>query len=83
MAHSLIYVQNLQRSFNNIISFSITLPTPPIEALFSACALGLLHKDSVLTELVIKELRKYENDVHHGHHVVYLVSQFYFSNVSY
>lgn len=65
----------------NPFHFSITLPEPPIEALFSACALGLLHKDAVLTELVIKELRKYEDDPKHGHHVVYLVSQFYWANV--
>nr|XP_029718671.1 tetratricopeptide repeat protein 37 isoform X2 [Aedes albopictus] len=77
---AMVYAFQGEADAKTILFQCTTLPTPPIEALFSACALGLLHKDSVLTELVIKELRKYENDVHHGHHVVYLVSQFYFSN---
>ncbi|XP_062562962.1 tetratricopeptide repeat protein 37 isoform X2 [Armigeres subalbatus] len=77
---AMVYAFQGEADAKTILFQSITLPAPPIEALFSACALGLLHKDTVLTELVIKELRKYENDPKHGHHVVYLVSQFYFSN---
>jgi superkiller protein 3 len=50
---------------------------PPVEALFSACSLGILHKDMQLSELVIKELQKYEYDAEHGHHVAFLISQFY------
>uniref|UniRef100_A0A182VQN4 Tetratricopeptide repeat protein 37 n=1 Tax=Anopheles minimus TaxID=112268 RepID=A0A182VQN4_9DIPT len=55
----------------------IAQPQPPIQALFSACALGLLHNAGMLTELVIKELRKHEDDPVNGHHVVYFVSEYY------
>uniref|UniRef100_A0A182RHW6 Tetratricopeptide repeat protein 37 n=1 Tax=Anopheles funestus TaxID=62324 RepID=A0A182RHW6_ANOFN len=55
----------------------IAQPQPPIQALFSACALGLLHNAEMLTELAIKDLQKYEDDPVHGHHVVYFVSEHY------
>ncbi|XP_065092594.1 tetratricopeptide repeat protein 37 [Ochlerotatus camptorhynchus] len=77
---AMVYAFQGEADAKTILFQCITLPEPPIEALFSACALGLLHKDTVLTELVIKELRKYENSPKHGHHVVYLVSQFFFFN---
>ncbi|XP_039441713.1 tetratricopeptide repeat protein 37 [Culex pipiens pallens] len=77
---AMVYAFQGEADAKTILFQCITLPEPPIEALFSACALGLLHKDAVLTELVIKELRKYEDDPKHGHHVVYLVSQFYWAN---
>ncbi|XP_055636051.1 tetratricopeptide repeat protein 37 [Toxorhynchites rutilus septentrionalis] len=73
---AMVYAFQGEADAKTILFQCITLPNPPIEALFSSCALGLLYSDSVLTELVIKELRKYENDLRHGHHVVYLVSQF-------
>jgi superkiller protein 3 len=50
---------------------------PPVAALFAACSLGILHKDVQLAELVIQELKKYEYDAEHGHHVAFLISQFY------
>ncbi|XP_058821841.1 tetratricopeptide repeat protein 37 [Topomyia yanbarensis] len=77
---AMVYVFQGEADAKTILFQCITLPEPPMHALFSACALGLLHKDTVLTELVIKELRKYENDPKHGHHVAYLVSQFYYTN---
>ncbi|XP_058454804.1 tetratricopeptide repeat protein 37 isoform X2 [Malaya genurostris] len=77
---AMVYAFQGEADAKTILFQCITLPEPPVSALFSACALGLLHKDSVLTELVIKELRKFENDRTHGHHVVYLVSQFYWTN---
>uniref|UniRef100_A0A182MW67 Tetratricopeptide repeat protein 37 n=1 Tax=Anopheles culicifacies TaxID=139723 RepID=A0A182MW67_9DIPT len=58
----------------------IAQPQPPIQALFSACALGLLHNDGMLTELVIKELRKHEDDPVYGHHVVYFVAEYYWQS---
>lgn len=57
--------------------FSIAQTPPHIEGLFSACALGILHQDMQLSELVLVELRKYESDYKHSHHVVFLMSQFY------
>ena len=70
-------------NFTQFVSnFSIGLPTPPIEGLLSLCAIGLVHKDRQLGELVIKELQKFERDAENGHHVVFMVSQFHLQNVS-
>ncbi|XP_050089380.1 tetratricopeptide repeat protein 37 [Anopheles aquasalis] len=77
---AMVYAFQGEADAKTILFQCITLPEPPVEALFSACALGLLHKDNMLTELVIKELRKYEDNATHGHNVVYLVSQFYWQN---
>ncbi|XP_055540464.1 tetratricopeptide repeat protein 37 isoform X2 [Wyeomyia smithii] len=78
---AMVYAFQGESDAKTILFQCITLPEPSIQAFFSACALGLLHKDNVLTELVIKELRKYENDPNNGHHVVYLVSQFLWINM--
>uniref|UniRef100_A0AAG5CT63 Tetratricopeptide repeat protein 37 n=1 Tax=Anopheles atroparvus TaxID=41427 RepID=A0AAG5CT63_ANOAO len=77
---AMVYAFQGEADAKTILFQCISLPEPPIEALFSACALGLLHKDGELAELVIKELRKHENDPVHGHHVVFLVSEFYWQN---
>ncbi|KFB44720.1 AGAP003279-PA-like protein [Anopheles sinensis] len=77
---AMVYAFQGEGDAKTILFQCITLPEPPIEALFSACALGLLHKDGELTEAVIKELRKHEDDPVHGHHVVFLVSEFYWQN---
>ncbi|XP_035891257.1 tetratricopeptide repeat protein 37 [Anopheles stephensi] len=74
---AMVYAFHGQDAAKTVLFQCIALPQPPIEALFSACALGLLHKDAMLTELAIKELRKHEDDPVHGHHVVSFVSEFY------
>uniref|UniRef100_A0A182T2C3 Uncharacterized protein n=1 Tax=Anopheles maculatus TaxID=74869 RepID=A0A182T2C3_9DIPT len=74
---AMVYAFHGQDAAKTVLFQCIAQPQPPIEALFSACALGLLHKDAMLTELAIKELRKYEDDPMHNHHVVYFVSEFY------
>uniref|UniRef100_A0A182PIB7 Tetratricopeptide repeat protein 37 n=1 Tax=Anopheles epiroticus TaxID=199890 RepID=A0A182PIB7_9DIPT len=74
---AMVYAFHGQEAARTVLFQCIAQPQPPIEALFSACALGLLHKDTMLTELVIKELRKHEDDPVHGHHVVFFVSEFY------
>jgi hypothetical protein len=58
------------------------LPNPPPEALFSLCAIPLLHADKQLSDLTIKELQKFEADEKYSHHVIFLVAQFYMKNVS-
>uniref|UniRef100_A0A182QN41 Tetratricopeptide repeat protein 37 n=1 Tax=Anopheles farauti TaxID=69004 RepID=A0A182QN41_9DIPT len=77
---AMVYAFHGQDAAKTFLFQCITLPQPPIEALFSACALALLHHDTELTELAIKELRKHEDDPVHGHHVVYLVSEFYWQS---
>lgn len=65
----------------NFLYCSIGLPSPPIEGLLSLCAISLVHKDKQLGELAIKELKKFEQDLNHGHHVAFLIAQFYIQNV--
>lgn len=60
----------------------IGLPKPPIDGLFSGCALGILHDDMQLSELVLNELKRFENNPKYSHHVVFLMSQFYLKTVS-
>lgn len=60
---------------------SIGLPSPPVEGLLSLCAISLLHKDKQLGELAIKELRKYESHPEFGHHVAFLIAQFFIQQV--
>ncbi|XP_040154801.1 tetratricopeptide repeat protein 37 [Anopheles arabiensis] len=74
---AMVYAFHGQDAARTVLFQCIAQPQPPIEALFSACALGLLHKDAMLTDLVIKELRKHEDDPVQGHHVVFFVSEFY------
>ncbi|CRK95703.1 CLUMA_CG009161, isoform A [Clunio marinus] len=60
----------------------IGLPSPPIQGLFSLCAISLLHKDKELSNLVIKELRKFEKDPEHGHEVAFMVAQYHILHTS-
>lgn len=63
-------------------SFSILLKDSPIQALYSACALGILHQDNQLAETILIELKKYENCEQHAAHIAYLTAQYYKVNVS-
>lgn len=60
---------------------SIGLTHTPVEGLLSLCAISLLHKDKQLGELVMKELKKYEQDLKYGHHVSFMMAQFYMKYV--
>lgn len=61
--------------------FSIGREDSPIEALLSACALGILHNDLQLSELVLKELNEYERDDLWCHHIAFLTSELYAKKV--
>lgn len=60
---------------------SIGQPNRPIEALLSACALGILHDDIQLSELVLKELKEYERDDRWCYHIAFLTSELYLKMV--
>lgn len=47
----------------------------------SLCAISLIHKDKQLGDLVVKELIKFEKDPNQGHHVAFMIAQFYIQNV--
>lgn len=61
--------------------FSILLKDSPIQALYSACALGILHQDHQLAETILIELKKYENIEQYVAHIAYLTAQYYRANV--
>lgn len=74
---------HMRRCANNCCySISIGQPNRPIEALLSACALGILHDDIQLSELVLKELKEYERDARWCHHIAFLTSELYLKMVS-
>lgn len=63
------------------ISSSMDLPNPPIEALISACALGILHNDTEMSDLVLKELQAYKRDPNWCHHIAFLTTELYLKKV--
>lgn len=66
----------------SVLFLSIGLPNPPIEALLSACALGALHNDFQLSELVLLELKRFERDNLWCHHIAFLTSELYLKKVN-
>lgn len=73
-----VVIQNMQIIF---FSSSIGQEHRPIEALLSACALGILHNDIELSELVLKELKEYERNDLWCHHIAFLMSELYLKKV--
>uniref|UniRef100_A0A1B0CTC3 Tetratricopeptide repeat protein 37 n=1 Tax=Lutzomyia longipalpis TaxID=7200 RepID=A0A1B0CTC3_LUTLO len=77
---SMIYVFHDENETKKVIYQILDLPNRPVEGLYSACALGILHEDSQLAELVVKELNNIESiemtDIN-CHHIAFLSSQFY------
>lgn len=65
-----------------ITRFSIGEENRPIEALLSACALGILHDDIELSELVLKELKSYERSDQWCHHIAFLTSELHLKKVN-
>lgn len=61
---------------NNSFLFSVTLNNP-IKGLLNICALYLLHNDIQTAELVVKELKAYENDLKYSSDVAFLISTFF------
>ena len=59
----------------------MSLENRPIQALYSACALGIKH-DIQLAETVVEELKKYENDPKYCHNVAFLTAQLYLVKVN-
>lgn len=74
---AMIYAFQGDKDAKTVLFQCSTRPSAPVEGLFSACALGILHKDSLLSELVLKELKPYENSPKHCHHIAFLTSQIY------
>lgn len=60
---------------------SIDQENRPVEALLSAFALGILHDDIQLSELVQAELKNFERDDLWCHHIAYLTSELYVKKV--
>lgn len=48
---------------------SINIKPPIISGLLALAALGMLDGDANLTELVLKELKSYDDDPNYRHHI--------------
>lgn len=77
---SMVYSSQGEADTKTILYQCILLKDSPIEALYSACALGILHHDNQLTETILLELKKYERSLEHCAHIAFLTSQYYLKN---
>lgn len=74
---SMVYVFQGENDAKSVLFQCLGLPEPPVEALLSACSLGLLHDDLEMAQLVLKELNNYERHPKWSEHVVFLRAQLY------
>lgn len=74
---SMVYVFQGENDAKSVLFQCIGLAEPPIEALLSACSLGILHDDMPLSQLVLKELTKHEGDPKWCEHISFLRAQLY------
>lgn len=79
---AMVYAFQGENDAKMLLFQCIDLPSPPPEALFSLCAISLIHADKQLSDLTIKELQKFEHDEKYSHHAIFLIGQFYMKNVS-
>ncbi|XP_055859258.1 tetratricopeptide repeat protein 37 [Episyrphus balteatus] len=77
---SMVYSSQGEADTKTILYQCILLKDSPIEALYSACALGILHHDNQLTETILWELKKYERSLEHCAHIAFLTSQYHLKN---
>ncbi|XP_011178747.2 tetratricopeptide repeat protein 37 [Zeugodacus cucurbitae] len=76
---AMVYASQGEADTKTILYQCILLKNSPIQALYSACALGILHQDNQLTTTILTELKKYENCEAHCAHISYLTAQHYAS----
>uniref|UniRef100_W8BBM6 Tetratricopeptide repeat protein 37 n=1 Tax=Ceratitis capitata TaxID=7213 RepID=W8BBM6_CERCA len=74
---AMVYGSQGEADTKTILYQCILLKNSPIQALYSACALGILHLDNQLTTTILTELKKYENIEVHCAHIAYLTAQHY------
>ncbi|KNC22993.1 hypothetical protein FF38_07937 [Lucilia cuprina] len=77
---SMVYAFQGEADTKTILYQCILLKDSPIQALYSACALGILHQDNQLSETILIELKKYEDSEQHAAHIAYLTAQYYKAN---
>lgn len=74
---SMVYVFQGEGDAKSVLFQCIGSKQPPIEALLSACALGLLHDDLTMAQLVLKELHQHEGRPEWCEHIAFLQAQLY------
>ncbi|XP_059614571.1 tetratricopeptide repeat protein 37 isoform X2 [Phlebotomus argentipes] len=74
---SMVYAFHGEGDTKDVLYQFLDLPNPPLEGFYAACALGILHKDLQLAELVVKELNKVEMSENSCHHIAFLSAQFH------
>lgn len=73
---AMVYESQGESDAKTLLFQCIGEENPLPQALFSACALALLHSDNELAKLTVDELRKIENDPLNGRHAIFLITQF-------
>ncbi|XP_055387036.1 tetratricopeptide repeat protein 37 [Condylostylus longicornis] len=76
---AIVYSLQGEKDAKSILYQCLDLEPRPIKAMFSACALGIIHGDLQFAESIINELKKFENDMEYCHHIAFLTSQYYYA----
>ncbi|XP_064547888.1 superkiller complex protein 3 [Drosophila montana] len=71
---SMVYAYQGETDTKTLLYQCILLKDVPIQALFSACALGVLHRDNELIQIIMSELRAYHFNETHCADVAYLTA---------
>jgi len=76
---AILYAFQGEKDTKSVLYQCLDLEHRPVEGLFSACALGIVHLDWQLAESILDELKKLENDIKYCHHIAFLTSQYYYA----
>ncbi|EDW01165.1 tetratricopeptide repeat protein 37 [Drosophila grimshawi] len=74
---SMLYAYQGETDTKTLLSQCVQQKSVPIQALFSACALGVLHGDKNLVQTIMSELNSYHFNETHCADVAYIVAHHY------
>ncbi|XP_062129525.1 superkiller complex protein 3 isoform X1 [Drosophila sulfurigaster albostrigata] len=78
---SMVYAFQGERDTKTVLYQCILLKGVPIQALYSACALGVLHEDNDLCEMIMSEFKAYQFNEEHCANIAYLTAYYWLINV--
>ncbi|XP_034475811.1 tetratricopeptide repeat protein 37 [Drosophila innubila] len=77
---SMVYEFQGERDTKTVLYQCLLLKGVPIQALYSACALGVLHGDSDLCQMIMSELKAHQFSEEHCADVAYLTAYYWLTN---
>ncbi|KAH8372463.1 hypothetical protein KR093_011671 [Drosophila rubida] len=78
---SMVYAFQGERDTKTVLYQCILLKGAPIQALYSACALGVLHGDNDLCEMILSEFKAYQFNEEYCANIAYLTAYYWLINV--